>query len=180
MTSIRRLNSGRTSSNHLVTFAVTLLFLSSASSILAQTGSVNFSGIWAFNESKSTQSQGGFRMAPSMMTITQEGTNLTIERTSRGQNGEDMKSTYKYTLDGKECVNTIFGNNTRKSIVTWSADGKTLTFAHTMKFEMDGQSNEMKSSEAWKINDSDKTLVIETVMNTPDGEMKSTNIYDKK
>jgi hypothetical protein len=49
-----------------------------------------------------------------------------------------------------------------------------------MNFERDGQTNEFKSSETWKINDSDKTLVIETVFNGPNGEMKSTNVYDKK
>ena len=119
-------------------------------------------------------------MAATSMVITQDGNNLTIDRTSQGPNGEDFKSTSKFTLDGKECVNTVFGNNTMKSIVTWSADKKSLGFAHTMNFERDGQTNEFKSSETWKINDADKTMAIETVFNGPNGEMKITNVYDKK
>jgi hypothetical protein len=74
----------------------------------------------------------------------------------------------------------MFGDNIRKSLVTWSADKKSLVFSHTMNFERDGQSMEMKSTETWKINESDKTLAIESVFNTPNGEMRRTNVYDKK
>jgi hypothetical protein len=180
MTHLRIFNSCKTRINYLATSAITLLLLSYAPTILAQTGSVNFSGTWSFNESKSSPAEGGFRMGAGTLVVTQEGINLTVDRTSRGPDGNDMKTTSKFTLDGKACVNTVFGNNTRSSNVTWSADGKILNFAHTMKFEMDGQSNEFKSSEALRINDSDKTLVIETVFNGPNGEMKATNVYDKK
>lgn len=169
----------KTSLKFLTTFLVMILFLANTSTF-AQAAKANFSGTWAFNESKSTPSEGGFRMGASLMVITQDGNNLSVESTRKNQNGEDVKSTYKYTLDGKECVNTIFGNNTRKSIVTWSADGMSLNFAHTMNFERDGQTNEFKSTEAWKINNTDKTLVIDMVFNGPNGEMKTSNIYDKK
>jgi hypothetical protein len=139
---------------------------------------VNFSGTWALNESKSTAAQ-GFRMGATLMTITQDGINLTIESTRKNQNGEDVKSTLKYTLDGKECSNVAFGNSTRKSVLTWSADGKTLSFAHSMNFERDGATQEFKSTESWKLND-DKTLSVETIMNFNGEEMKTTNVYDKK
>ena len=180
MTSNSVFNSGKTRLSLLATSAFTFLFLLYASAIFAQTGSVNFSGTWAFNESKSTPSEGGFRMGPSLMVITLDGNNLSYESTRKNQDGEDVKSTSKFTLDGKECVNTVFGTNTRKSIVTWSADKKTLSFAHTMNFEREGQTTEFKSSETWKINDADKTLAIETTMNFQGEERKITNVYDKK
>jgi hypothetical protein len=178
MKHIKKNNSVKSRTLFLTAFLLTLLFLSGSSSIFAQTGSINFSGTWAFNEAKSTPAE--FRFAPSLMVITQEGNNLSLEGTRKNQNGEDVKSTTKFTLDGKECSNvTGFGNSTRKSVVTWSADGKTLNFAHSMKFERDGETQEFKSTESWKIND-DKTLAVETIMNFQDNEMKSTNIYDKK
>jgi hypothetical protein len=180
MTSTRGSNSGKTRFSFLAVSAFALLFILYSSSLFAQTGNVNFSGTWTINESKSSPSEGGFRMAATMMTITQDGNNLTVERTAKNQDGEDFKSTYKFTLDGKECVNTIFGNNTRKSIVTWAADKKSLDFAHIMSFERDGQTNEFKSSETWRFNDTDKTLSINTVFNGPNGEIKATNVYDKK
>ena len=164
-----------TSLKFLATMLVVILFLAN-SSTFAQAGKTNFSGTWAFNESKSTPSEGGFRMGASLMVITQDGNNLSNESTRKNQNGEDVKSTYKFTLDGKESVNTVFGNNTRKSIVTWSADGKSLNFAHTMNFNGD----DFKSTETWKINDTDKTLSVETSMNFQGEERKATNIYDKK
>jgi hypothetical protein len=154
---------------------VLILFLSTTSGF-AQAGKTNFSGTWAFSESKSTPAEGGFRFAASQMVITQDGNNLTFESARKNQDGEDVKSTSKFTLDGKECANQGgFGNSTRKSVVTWSADGKTLNFAHTMNFN----DNEFKSSESWKLND-DKTLSVLTVMNFQGEERKTTNVYDKK
>ena len=163
----------------MTTVLVVILFLSN-STTFAQTGKPNFSGTWALNESKSTPTEGGFRMGASMMAITQDGNNLSNESTRKNQNGEDVKSTSKFTLDGKECVNPAgFGNSTRTSVLTWSADGKSLNFAHAMKFDRNGETTEFKSTESWKIND-DKTLSIETVMNFQGEERKITNIYDKK
>jgi hypothetical protein len=170
----------KTSLKFLATMLVMILSLANTSTF-AQAGKANFSGTWAFNESKSTPSEGGFRMGASLMVITQDGNNMSVESTRKNRDGDDVKSTSKFTMDGKECSNPAgFGNSTRKSIVTWSADGKTLSFAHTMSFERDGQTNEFKSAEAWKINNTDKTIVIDMVFNGPNGEMKTTNIYDKK
>jgi hypothetical protein len=157
-----------------------ILMLLVVSSLRAQTGNVNFSGTWAFNEAKSTPAQGGFRMGAGSFVITQDGITLTAERTSTGQDGTERKTTSKYTLDGKECSNTVFNNTVQKSVVQWSADGKSLNFSNTMNFERDGTTTEFKSTQTWKINDADKTLVMESVFNTPNGEMKSTNVYDKK
>jgi hypothetical protein len=165
-----RLNSG------IIGRAATLLVIFSFSALIsAQTGSVNFSGTWAFNESKSSPSEGGFRFAPSQLVITQNGVDLSVESARSGPDGSDSKSTAKYTTDGKECSNTAFGDNVRKSVVKWSSDGKSLVFSHTMSFN----GNEMKTSETWKLTDG-KTLSVESSFTTPDGEMKSTNVYDKK
>jgi Tol biopolymer transport system component len=89
-----------------------------------------------------------------------------------------MTMTSKYTLDGKESVNTT-GRGESKSIATWSADGKSLTIVTTRTFERDGQSMEMKSSEVWTLT-SPTTMSIVRTMNTPDGERKTTMVYDKK
>jgi hypothetical protein len=169
--------SGNCIKSFLGTFILLLLFVSTLN---GQTGTVNFSGSWAFNEAKSTPAEGGFRMGAGSFVITQDGNNLTSERTSTGPDGTERKTTSKYTLDGKECSNTVFGTNVQKSIVTWSADGKSLTFSNTMNFEREGTTTEFKSTQTWKINDADKTLIMESVFNTPNGEMKTTNVYDKK
>jgi hypothetical protein len=179
MTQFKNSTSVRMKYIHLTTFVLAILLLSNSATMFAQTGNVNFTGTWSFNEAKSTQAEGGFRFAPSQMAITQDGTNLSLESTRKNQDGEDVKSTSKFTLDGKECSNVAFGNSTRKSVVTWSADGKTLSFAHSMNFERDGTTQEFKSTESWKLTDN-KTLSVETVMNFQGEDRKTTNVYDKK
>ena len=160
----------------LIMIGLSLLLVSQLS---AQNGSVNFSGNWVLNESKSKLGDGPFRMAASLLNVTQEGNNLSIERTMNGPDGQEMKMTGKYTLDGKECENTGMMDMKTKSKVNWSADKKTVSITSLTVFNMNGDNMEMKSSEIWAL-DGDKTLRIEATNDTPDGEKKTTIVYDKK
>ena len=144
----------------------------------AQSGKVNFSGEWSFNESKSNMGEGRFQTSLKL-TIKQEGNNLTIERLQTGRDGQEMKLTQKLTLDGKESENTT-RRGTRKSAVTWSDDGKSLTIKSKMVFDRGGEIMEMKSIEQWKMTDGGKILSIESSSSTPRGERKATMVYDKK
>lgn len=145
----------------------------------AQNGKINFSGNWALNESKSKFGDAQFRMAASLLTVKQEGNNLAIDRTSSGPDGQEMKTTGKYTMDGKECENAGFMDSKTKSTVKWSADGKSITIASSTILNMNGDNMEMKATETWTL-DGDKILKIETSNTMPDGEMKTSLVYDKK
>ena len=136
----------------------------------AQAGKVNFAGNWVRNAEKSTQPQGGGPRMVGDFTVAQEANLLTRTRTA--QDGTTRVS--KYTLDGKECVNTS-SRGESKSTANWSADGKTLTIV--TKFNFNG--NERTSTEAWSLTDP-KTLSIVSTRQTPDGEVKATMVYDKK
>jgi hypothetical protein len=153
-----------------------LVFVLASAGLMAQT---NFSGTWGFNESKSNFGDSQFRFAATSMVITQEGNNLSVESTMPGRDGGEMKSTAKYFLDGQVSENPMF-NTARKSTVAWSADKTSLIISSTMTFERDGQSNEMKSSQTWKLAEGGKLLLIENSFNGPNGEMKTTAAYDKK
>ena len=89
-----------------------------------------------------------------------------------------MNTTSKYTLDGKESVNTM-GMGESKSTATWSADGKSLTIVTKMSFERDGQSMEFTTTEVWTLA-SPASLTVATTRNTPNGEVKTKMVYDKK
>ena len=156
-----------------------LIILLCNTTLNAQT-SVNFSGTWAFNESKSKLGDSQFRMNATTIVVKHDGNTLTDDRTQAGFDGGEMKTTEKLTLDGKVCENTGMMDSKRKSVVTWSADKKSMTIATTMVFDMGGNSQEMKSSETWKLGDDNKTLLIETSFAAPDGEMKTSLVYDKK
>jgi len=137
----------------------------------AQGVKADFSGTWALNAEKSTQIQGGGqRMGGRNFTIAQEVNLLTQTRTN--QDGESRVT--KYTLDGKESVNTM-GEFQSKSTAKWSADGKTLTIITKSNFN----GNERTSTAVWSLPDA-KTLSIVSTRQGQNGEVKTAMIYDKK
>jgi len=155
--------------------AVTLLI----SSVSFGQGAANFSGSWAFNESKSNLGEGGGRMVSQTLVIVQDAATFSLERAFTGQDGTERKMSEKYTLDGKESVNPVF-NTTKKSTAIWSADKKSLTVSSIMVFEMNGENNEIKMIEVYKLSDSEKTLTIDSQATSSMGERKATLAYDKK
>ena len=159
------------------TIAFLVSFFLVPMSSYAQSGKVNFSGEWSFNEAKSNIGEGRF-MASLKLTVKQDGNNLTIERLRTGRDGQERKSTQELTLDGKESEYNA-GRGTRKSTVTWSDDGLALTIKSTMVFDRNGETMEMKSVEQWKLSDGGKILSIDSSSSTPRGERKATMVYDK-
>jgi len=79
-----------------VLFAVVSLSLLSGS-LSAQP---DFSGTWAFNESKSTLGEGPMMSATSM-TISQQGNILAVDLVQPSWEGEEMKRSEKYTLEAR-------------------------------------------------------------------------------
>ena len=146
----------------------------------AQSGVVDFSGTWALNAEKSAlgDNPGGQRMFGGDFVVTQEANLLTVVRTRTNQNGESVTTTMKYTLDGKESVNTSPRGDS-KSIAKWSADGKSLTIETSRTFDMNGQSITMKSTEAWSLTDA-KTISVAYTFQGRDGEIKATVVCDKQ
>jgi len=155
----------------LLSLTVVLAFVAPVM-IHAQAGKTNFAGNWAMNAEKSIlpQGGGGQRMGGTNFTITQEANLLTQTRTS--QDGTTRVT--KYTLDGKESVNTTGGGES-KSTANWSTDGKTLTIVTKSNFN----GNERTSTAVWSLID-EKTLSIVSTRQGQDGEVKTTMVYDKK
>jgi hypothetical protein len=145
---------------------------------MAQT---SFAGTWAFNESKSDFGGSQFRFAATTMIVTQDAKVLSVESTMPGRDGGEMKSSAKYNLDGTVSENPIF-NSTRKSTVTWSDDKASLKMAHTMTFDMNGETRTMNSTDTWQLAEDGKVLKITSVRPGRDGsgEMKTVVAYDKK
>jgi hypothetical protein len=148
----------------------------SASLSNAQGGKVNFSGTWVLNAEKSTQPEGGggMRMGGGNFVAKQEANLLTVDRTRTNQNGETVTTNMKYTLDGKESVNTSERGDS-KSVATWSTDGKTLNILTTRTT----QYGDMKTTEVWTLPDA-KTISVVTTYTTQDGDRTAKMIYDKK
>jgi hypothetical protein len=109
---------------------------------------------------------------------TQDANLLTVDRTRPDQNGAQQTITSKYTLDGKECVNTS-GMGEAKSVATWAADGKSLTIVTNRTFDRNGQSMTMKTTEVWTLT-SPSALTIVSTRTSQNGDRTSTMVYDKK
>jgi hypothetical protein len=164
----------------ILSFAVVLAFLIPVTTN-AQAGKANFAGTWAFNESKSDMGGGGGGgrgFGGGDMVVKQDGNNMSVDRTRTNRDGDAVTTTEKYTLDGKETVNST-GRGESKSVAKWSADGKSLSVTTTRSFDMNGETREMKSTAVWSLSDA-KTLTVTTTMNTQNGEMTRKMVYDKK
>jgi hypothetical protein len=141
---------------------------------------VNFSGTWTYNETKSILGgEGGPRGAAVKLVVKQDGNNLTMEKTTRRQSGEENVSTENYTLDGKECENPTFGDRTKKSTATWSDDKKSLTIVSKVVFEREGQQMEITTTEIFTLSQDKKNLSIDYTSKSARGERKNTFVYDK-
>jgi hypothetical protein len=177
---IKKIRVFSTSIMRLLSLTLLLAFAAPAMT-KAQSGKTNFAGNWVLNAEKSTQPQsgqgGGMRMGGDFV-ATQEANLLTVVRTRTGQDGQPMTITMKYTLDGKESVNTSPRGDS-KSVATWSADGKTLTIETSRTMDMNGESRTMKSKEVWVLTDA-KTLTVTATRQSQDGEVTTKLVYDKK
>lgn len=139
---------------------------------------LNFSGTWTLNEEKSEFGGYGRFWASNKLIIVQKGKKLSIERFSTGPSGEEFNVTENYTLDGKECENTIFEQSKKKSTANWSEDKKSLTINSTLKLQWEGQEMEIKSNEIFSLEEDGNSLAIRSTSSTSFGEFSVTFVYD--
>jgi len=139
---------------------------------------VNFAGNWTLDAAKSQLGEGGGRRfgPATKMVVAQEENKLSVESFRTNRDGEEVSTTYTYTLDGKKCEN---GTENRKmvSTVTWAQDGQSLTIASTSTFSREGQEFTMESTEKWSM--SEGTLVLDATRTTPSGERTTKAVYQK-
>lgn len=145
--------------------------------------SVNFSGEWKLNESKSELGQFGGRQAARTIKIASSDANgISIERISTNRDGEQVSRTEKLTFDGKEVESQSqggFGNSTRKASAKWSDDGQSMIINAVTTFDRNGEKVEIKQKETWKLGDGGQTLTIEASSSSSFGESTTKLVYEK-
>lgn len=152
-----------------------LMFLALALMItsILNSQSVNFSGSWKLNSSLSTLNS-EWSMAPHDIIIDQQGNDLKVEKHSSFQ-GENFTINDKFTLDGKECINTGWQDSQKKSTAVWSQDKKSLTI--TTKLIM-GDGGEMTIIELYKMDK--KNFSLNSKASSSYGDVEETMVYDKQ
>ncbi|MDB5209876.1 MAG: hypothetical protein JWQ30_703 [Sediminibacterium sp.] len=139
----------------------------------------NFSGTWALNEGKSELGQFGGRGAASKIVVDQKADVVTTTRTITGFDGTTSDVTENLS-EGKESETTMFGTAKKKSVLKWAADGNTFTIASNTSIDRNGQSFEFKGSETWSLAADGKTLTLQNTFSSPNGDIITKAVYDKK
>ncbi|MDP4265747.1 MAG: hypothetical protein Q8941_24730 [Bacteroidota bacterium] len=157
-----------------ITFLAAFAFLS----FTKVADKANFSGSWSLNEGKSEL--GDFaRFATRKIKVEQKDDAITISKTGPSFNGDDITNTETITFDGKTSESTVFGNAKKKSTAKWTDDGKTLSISYSIAFERNGQTFDITGTETWMLTNDGKSLSLQNVSSSPQGERTTKAQYDK-
>lgn len=134
--------------------------------VAAFAADLNLSGTWQLNHQKSNF--GPAKPPGNLVTrIAQQNNQLQAQSTVDG-----LASEYTWTLDGKESVNRIRGNEV-KAIASWR--GPILQVKS--KTAIQGQS--VSLTDQYSLSADGKTMTIYRTINGPQGEIEQTYVYDK-
>lgn len=150
-------------------FLITILF---CSALYAQ--NINFSGTWKLNSSKSNLNY-DFTLAPATIIVIHKGNEISIEKHSNMQ-GQEYKTTDKYTCDGKECINMAWENMEKKSTAVWSDDKKSLKV--TSKLAAGGDIGDVSIVEIYRMDNGN--MILDSVASSSYGDLNEKMVYDKQ
>lgn len=150
---------------------MTFFFFFVVSAILVSGQTVDLSGSWKLNPSKSKLNE-QFSMAPKELILIQSGNTLSVERHSEFQDQKFIIKD-KFTLDGQECINDGWQGSKKKSVASWSEDKKALTIK--TKLPMDN-GNEISISETFKLDNS--VLSIDVSSSSEWGVSNETYVFN--
>jgi hypothetical protein len=134
---------------------------------------VNYSGEWKLNEDKSELGY-DFSLAPASMTVKHTRKTLDIKSVNVW-NGQEVVSDDHFTLDGKECENTGFGESVAKS--TAVVDKKTKAIKIITSGYADGV-GDWTSTQIISMNE--ENLMIKFDAASDMGEIAETYVFDKQ
>lgn len=134
-------------------------------------GKPDFSGTWKMNIEKS---EFGPIPKPNKFEskIQHKDPELKINTVQAGEHGE-MTTDVLFMTDGNETTNKI-GAGEMKSKAKW--DGKILIIDSKMDF----QGTEVSISEKWDIAEDGKSMTIDRILNTPQGDLPMKVIMEKQ
>jgi hypothetical protein len=151
---------------------VLFILIAAAFSAVTFGQTINVSGDWAINASKSKPNE-QFSVLPKTMKITQTDTSMTIEKKTEFQ-GQENTTVEKYSLNGKECSNPGFMESVKKSKAVISDDKKSIKI--TSKVPMN--ENEINTVEVFALDGAGMTY--QSSSSSSFGDMSETGVYDKK
>jgi len=163
-----------------ISLCIAIALIAGTVTVRSQQKSIDYSGKYQLNKEMSDFGTGrdGKKRKPrsSQLIVKQDEKNLKVTFVRKNRDGKEKKEKMKYSLEGKKSKNkTDFGK--RESTVKWLEGGKGLEINSTMHVKRGDMEFDMESVATWMIVDGQ--LVIETLRNTPRGEMMTVAVYDK-
>ena len=151
----------------------TLFFLAAILVTVTVSAQVDLSGSWKLNSSKSKLGD-QFSWAPKEIIVTHKGNDMSMEKQFDMQ-GQEVSINDKFTLDGKECVNSGMMDTQKKSTAVWATDKKSLKITSKIPMQDGG---EISITEVYKMDG--ENMVIEMNSTSSWGDMTETQVYEKK
>lgn len=142
-----------------------------AASALCET-KPNFTGEWKLNASKSDF---GRLPPPASMVrkIEHKDPELKIFTAIQGAQGE-ITTSYRYTTDGKECVNSVRGVDIKGS-AKWDASTLVIDSERPLP-----NGAPVKTHEKWTLSDDGKTLTSVSRIAMPQGDLTTVAVLEKQ
>ena len=145
----------------------------------------NFSGNWKLNESKSVRGNSlciydpGDRMRSNTMKIAGHADFLTIDVVNSSLDRTLVTRREKLTFDGKESEVALIRRG-KTFTVKWSDDGQTMTVNSIVYLDINGEKQEFKVTEVWKLINDGKSISLQAnAKSTFFGECAWKFVYDK-
>lgn len=146
-----------------------------STTLFAQT-ETNFSGVWAFDISKSNAGEGGsFLYSNIIHTIKHNTASISIEETIIRPGSDNVVSTEVFNLNGKEQIEKKDYGTTRK-LVNWSQNNKILTLISIITSD----SKDYRGDATYTLSDNGRILTVKTLYKNPDGESTVIQVFNKK
>jgi len=142
--------------------------------------SANFSGTWKLNEYESEIHRFGPMSTPDELRIVQEGPALRMTSRSIVEWADDDVTELTLTLDGGDNVSPGFGNGQRVQNARLSPARDTLTIDTRISFVAGERRVETRSKDVWTLRRGGKQLVIVRRVESRNGPIESTLVYDRQ
>ena len=152
-------------------FAILLLLAATCAS--AGEAKNDFSGEWHMDEEKSQKPEWGYTK---IMTVTQNDSSLTTSRQVISNFG-DYTDVEKFYIDGRKSNNDN-DQVKRTTVLSWSEDGKTLTFMTDLNIINMGM--DVKVVSICSLAEEGKVLNITSTSESSMGTMEFKSVYHKK
>ena len=141
----------------------------------------DYSGKWLLKIQESISGSLYENGVSKKMVVTQNNNNINIEKTTLGQDNNDIVTKETLFFDGKS-FEAITASK-RKKVITmkWDEDKKNLNVIAVLKNAIDNSKEDMKISDTWTLNSDGKLVFVRKSENYLNGEVwESRSIYEKE